>query len=805
MTTTYPNRATPANRGVGFTPTAPVTAVAPPYLMAAGVSLGALILYILTLAPTTQFWDTSEYIAAAYTLGIPHPPGNPLFVLMAHVWGLIPFVSGYAERINLFAAVTSAVSAGCWFLVGERWLRSFVPALWPRRLTALAGAIVSATAFTVWNQSVVNEKVYTLSLLSIALILWLIVRWDDQPAGEAHDHHLLLIIYLLALTATNHMMGVLVGPVVIIFLYPPLKKQRPVSDAERTIEWSQFFVVTSVWALLMSLGLEHSEIVVVAGVLFVGALVYAVIAGNATFALAALAVAVVGLSVYTFLPIRAAFHPAINEGEPTNWQALWAVLTRQQYGKPSIFDNPTQAPGLANSGHTITLYKDQLVNYLQYFRWQFGHDWSERVQTVLAGLFAMVGGVGALRHWRADKRTALAMTLLVVTFTLALVFYLNFKYGYSLHPEAATAQHEVRERDYFFICSFAIWGIWVGMGLAACIEWIGEWFRERQPNEMRRWLYGTPLLAVALIPLFGNRLTASRKGETLARDFAYDLLQSVEPYGVLVTAGDNDTFPLWYAQEVEGIRRDVTIVNLSLANTDWYVRQLQRRPVEAFDSTRAPAIYRGRQWPMPAGRLMSFTDEQLAALEQYYILDQKRVARLGSLDVTLDPQMLGRPYLERADVIVLQVIKDQLGKRPIYFSRTVGLYGDQFGFTSRLEGHGFARVLREHELQQSDSIKGIQSLGFVNVPRTTRLLFDVYHADAAARPRPRGWVDKPSEGILSLYGLTYYTMAQELQASQPLLSARAQQIAQSVFRNTQTTLQPLPELPAAPRVGPRNR
>src|SRR5207302_7210261 len=248
MTTTYPNRASPATRSVPA-PTAPLSAVKPPYLMAGCVSLGALILYVLTLAPTTQFWDTSEYIAAAYTLGTPHPPGNPLFVLMAHVWGLLPLAHAYAERINLFAAVTSAISAGCWFLVAERWLRSFVPALWPRRLTALAGTIVSATAFTVWNQSVVNEKVYTLSLLSIALILWLIVRWDDQPAGEAHDHHLLLIIYLLALTATNHMMGVLVGPVVIILLYPPLKKQRPVSDSERSIEWSQFFVFAGVWVL----------------------------------------------------------------------------------------------------------------------------------------------------------------------------------------------------------------------------------------------------------------------------------------------------------------------------------------------------------------------------------------------------------------------------------------------------------------------------------------------------------------------------------------------------------------------------
>ena len=799
MTTTIPNRTSAANRRVDAASTAPVTAVKPPYLMAACVSLGALILYVLTLAPTTQFWDTSEYITAAYTLGIPHPPGNPLFVLMAHVFGLLPVARAYAERINLFAAFTSAISAGCWFLIAERWLRSFVPVLWPRRIAALAGALVSATAFTVWNQSVVNEKVYTLSLLSIALILWLIVRWDDQPAGEAHDHHLLLIVYLLALTATNHMMGVLVGPVVLILLYPPLKKQRPASDAERSIEWSQFLVVTSVWGLLMTLGLESWQPIAVAGVLFLAALVYASSAGNASFAVAALLVAVVGLSVYTYLPIRAGFHPPINEGEPTTWRALWDVIFRVQYGKPSIFDNPTQAPGSGNTGHTAALYWAQIVNYAQYFGWQFAHDWSDRVQRLIAVVFAFVGGFGAMRHWRADRRTALAMSVLMLTFTLALVFYLNFKYGFSLHPEQPLAAHEVRQRDYFFMVSFAIWGIWVAMGLAALLEGVGDWFLERQPDATRRWLYGSPILALALVPLFGNRLTASRKGETLARDFAYDVLQSVEPYGVLVTAGDNDTFPLWYAQEVEGIRQDVTVLNLSLANTDWYIRQLQARPVTAFDSLKAPAIYRGKHWPMPTNRLMTLSDAQLAALEQFYILEDKRTARLGSggdtIRVTIDPQMLGRPYLERADVIVLQVIRDQLGTRPIYFSRTVGLYADQFGFTSHLEGHGFARVLRPKELVQSDSIQAVQSLGYVNVPRTTQLLFDVYHIDAAERERPRGWVDEPSKGILDLYGLTFYTMAEVIQKKDAALAARAQEIAQKVFRNTRMTLQPLPERP----------
>src|SRR3989442_7113845 len=113
----------------------------PPYAMAAAVVLGTLLLYVATLAPTTQFWDTSEYIAAAYVLGIPHPPGNPLFTLLAHVWGLIPWAHGYAMRINFFAAVTSALAAGCWFLVGQRWMRAIVPALLPQPLSPPPGAL----------------------------------------------------------------------------------------------------------------------------------------------------------------------------------------------------------------------------------------------------------------------------------------------------------------------------------------------------------------------------------------------------------------------------------------------------------------------------------------------------------------------------------------------------------------------------------------------------------------------------------------------------------------------------------------
>src|SRR4029079_5570304 len=98
----------------------------PPYLGAL-VTLGVvLLIYVATLAPTTAFWDTSEYIAAARVLGIPHPPGNPLFVMMSHAFRPLPLSASYAMRINLFAAVTSALSAGLWYLVAERWLRNLV-------------------------------------------------------------------------------------------------------------------------------------------------------------------------------------------------------------------------------------------------------------------------------------------------------------------------------------------------------------------------------------------------------------------------------------------------------------------------------------------------------------------------------------------------------------------------------------------------------------------------------------------------------------------------------------------------------
>jgi hypothetical protein len=716
-------------------------AESPPYATAAGVAFGALALYVFTLAPTTQFWDASEYITAAHALGIPHPPGNPLFVILAHAWGLLPLGADYARRINLFGAATSAAAAGCWFLIAERWLRPVVPPTWGRRLTAAAGALVGASAFTVWNQSVVSEKVYTVSVLSIALVLWLTVRWADQPSGGRRDNLLVLIVYLLALTATNQLMGILVAPAVLVYVW--------VCDPRVLI--------------------------------------------RPRFLGAAALVAIVGTSVYLFLPLRAHFAPYLNQGEPTTWPALQAVLMRAQFGKPSIFDNPMYPPGPDNPGHTLLLYGQQLLNYLQYFTWQYGHDWQDGVRRALAVAFAALGFLGARRHWRAERRAGFAMTALMGTVTVALVFYLNFRWGDSQPYSGPGLEHEVRERDYFFIASFALWGIWVAMGLATLMEWITESLATREPKPERRWLLASPVLLIALVPLVGNHLTASRASETMARDYARDVLRSVDPYALVVTAGDNDTFPLWYAQEVEGVRRDVSVLVLSLANTNWYLRQLQERLPANFEPDAAPELFRSQSWPRPRTPWMNGYNlaSRRDTLPEYLPLGQPATGYLGPITVRLDPRALGRPYLLRSDLAVLEIIKDQVGKRPIYFSTSTGPYADQLGLSAYLVGEGLVRRVLPRPVAASDSVRLLEGRGFVNLARTQALAFGVYRgAETAARARPRGWVDEPSQNSLIQYAVVYDTIAGALRERNPALALQATQLRDAILSNTSYALPP---------------
>jgi transmembrane protein TMEM260 (protein O-mannosyltransferase) len=755
----------------------------PPYAWAVATAVVVFLIYLATLAPTTAFWDTSEYIAAAKVLGIPHPPGNPLFVILAHTFGLLPLAASYAVRINLFAALTSAASAGLWFLVAERWLRGIVPLRWARYAAAFGGVLVGATSWTVWNQSTVNEKVYTVSLLSIALVMWLVVRWGDDVPGTHRDRWLVLIAYVLALTSTNHLMGVLALPALAVYVL-----------------WTDWRTVLRPWAIVtfyaLLLAITGDWITMLQGGAHGGALILVslIVLGYALWktpkdplVYLGLAAVVVGISLnYFWLPLRAAQFPAINEGEPVGFlsQALQDVLNRVQYGKPAL--STRQAS-----------FGAQLANFWQYFSWQFARDWG-RWGGAATGIFTLLGLIGLWELWKKDRRAGLAGIALLATLSVGLVYYMNFKYGFSQYPGEPGLPREVRERDYFFVGSFAIYGAFVALGFGAVMRGIVEFFRDKG-TLTSRWAMASPLLALALVPLLGNRITASRAHETIPRDFAYDILQSVEPYGILITAGDNDTFPLWYAQEVEGIRRDVTLANLSLMNTRWHLRQLRRRETPPFDPSKAAALWKPREepgvpltdsatasskagslWQRPKGPVLSLTEAQLDSLPEAMQVPDKGGVTFDSLKIEF-----GQDVLMLQDLASIFLIRDNLGERPVYFSWSDGGYPDQtLGLSPYLVSQGLVRKLMPKPVVPNDSIVLNPSLGYLDLPRTEKLLWDVYHWKAAARTRPRGWVDQPSGSILQLYAIIYGGAAKSLQsAGQKTEAARADSVANAVSRS----------------------
>jgi hypothetical protein len=729
----------------------------PPYGWA--VAAGALVfaLYALTLAPTTAFWDTSEYIATAHILGVPHPPGNPSFLVLARAWEVLTAPSGLsvAVRVNLFSAFMSGAAHAFWFLLVHHVLGSFGRGHVFRLVGGGTAVLVSATAFTVWNQSNVNEKVYTVSLLTIALLSWLAIHWRASVDGARRDRLLVLIAFVLALSVGNHLMAFLAAPALLVFIV----LVRP-----RTL-WR--------WHLYPWL----------------------VLAGMA------------GLTVHLFLPLRAALHPIINEGAPlcgsvgsalasilsyghAGCEALSASLNREQYQKPPVWTR--QAP-----------LGSQLVNYLQYFDWQ----WSRGVQgtqvlfaglrTPLTALFTGLGVWGALEHHRRDRATFAYLAVLFATLSVALTLYLNFELGYSMpDPGGFVAGREVRERDYFFIVSFSVWGLWAGVGLVSVWSWLSDRLARG------RLLPAAPVLALAGLPLVLNYGWADRSYDHAARDWAYNLLESVEPYGVLFTVGDNDTFPLWYLQEVEGIRRDVTVVVMQYLNTPWYAKQVRDLTRPCGDPSEAEAeptriVCQREYLPGPRAVYAAATQEvdpggrAVLALARpvrrpelpIMALDDETIDEVGATylrldgDVTVDvggiqPRLTGGRILEPKHQFALAIVDTAFSDdRPVYWAANHGPPAE-IGLEPYLVRHGVAFKLHDGDLRAVGN-DGLAQEGITQLPespllagtgrwldeRRSAALADEVYVHRGGLPDWDHWPDHTTTYTPSQYAWTYQALA----------------------------------------------
>lgn len=182
--------------------------------------------------------------------------------------------------------------------------------------------------------------------------------------------------------------------------------------------------------------------------------------------------------------------------------------------------------------------------------------------TPLYALPLILGLIGVVYHINRKKKDALIVFLLFFFTGLAIVLYVNQP---SIQP---------RERDYSYVGSFYAFAIWIGLGVIAIAELIRKFINARTAA------ISSTVICLLLAPaLLASKEWKSHDRSTkwVARDMAYNYLISCPPNAILFTYGDNDTYPLWYAQEVEGIRLDVRIVNLSLLGTDWYIRQMQKK------------------------------------------------------------------------------------------------------------------------------------------------------------------------------------------------------------------------------------
>ncbi|MFI5244841.1 MAG: protein O-mannosyl-transferase family, partial [Gemmatimonadales bacterium] len=532
---------------------------------------------------------------------------------------------------------------------------------WTQLVAAAVCALVGATSFTVWNQSVVNEKVYTVSLLQLTVVVWLAIRWTRRPAGTAADRLLVVIAYLLALGYTIHPAGYLAAPciVAVVLLVAPKTFVRGRLVAQ------------------------------------------------------ALAATVFGLSLFAFEPIRSANNPALNEGEPTacvtgfavgctlstvTLERLNAQVSRDQYSKPALSNRQAS-------------FGAQLGMWWQYFTWQWfrdPHGAHPVAQLELALLAILLALTGARTHARADRPGFVLMAALVATLTVALIFYLNFKYGYSQAPELGTlVPREVRDRDYFFLWSFSCLGVWTGLGIAQC--WRALAAGIRRPRALA---IAMPVLAISLLPLALNAHAASRAGQTFTRDFARDLLDSVAPNGILITNGDNDTFPLWYAQEVEGHRRDVVVIVASYLGTDWFPWQLMRRGIAVAGSPEeADGVPRS---------------VQLAAPQQF---------EAGAIRATIPAG-----YLSRDQLFVLRIVRDVLPRRPVYFSNAI--YPRALGLAPYLVIEGLAVHLMPAAVTESAAVVRTNA-GMVDAVRSLALWRATFRGPAAFEAQGE-WVDAAS-------------------------------------------------------------
>lgn len=475
-----------------------------------GVFTVLLTVYLFTLAPSISWWDCPEFITASWCWGIPHPPGNPLYITLGRVfcmWFNSPEM--IARGVNFISGLTTAAAAVFIYLSLGSWIK---PDNFKQNLSLSLAVICGFITFSMWD-SAVEAEVYGVVSLLIAIQLWAAVKILNYQY-----RYLFLLSYLTALSVAVHPLPLLTTiPIVIaivihLFIHPP-----------------RFNLIKFL-----------------------------------KIALIIIALAGLGISAVFIMYFRAQHNPPLNESAINSLDDLTRVLTRQQYQNYSPFTRQTsQLTGYPYWKGSLW----QVGSYFNYWSWQHLPMIRKGTGGVMGSVVASFLSIVILllsiySFWKYRKfKPNLQLILIVltlITFSFLLLWIMNFKFC----PSDSNPFHipqEPRSRDYFFSFSFAL------ITIIAMISFV---------KSKKIFIQFIP--GIFLLLLFYNGITGhpNRRCNYAPSSFAYNVFTSTTGKSILFVHGDNDTFPLWFAQIVQLQDPQTVVVNTSLLNASWYVHHI---------------------------------------------------------------------------------------------------------------------------------------------------------------------------------------------------------------------------------------
>ena len=505
-------------------------------LCAGAVFVLALLLYSWTLAPTVTLVDSGELILAAWDLGIAHPPGFPLWVMLAHLASLLPF-GNIAVRINFSSALFAALACAMLSLVmaeltitasslavpkrtrkAVQQRRKFEDSIGGRLLmfAPVAGAgLLMAFSRTLWSYATITE-VYALNALLILIVFFLMIGWrrrileTQTTKGERvtiHDSWLYTAAFVFGLAMGVH--HVTVGLTLPALAAVVCRTQR-----------LKFFT---------------SRRILYAALISIGALV----------------------AVYAYLPLAASRSPVMNWGNPRSLQEIWWHITGRQYRVFFAF-----SPAVIGA---------QLVEFCRTVSREFGFPWLP--------VTPVLGLIGFATAYKRD-RTAFWFLLFIVIADLA----------YSLSYEIA------EDKDAYYLPAFIAIAIAAGFG----IRWLIQFAEARDVPTGVPYVVGAMAVVLTLATAFASNWPFNnRRHYFIANDYVENLFSTIAPDGLLLTQDWQVASPMFYAQEIQQRRRDVKVVDINLLRRSWYFDYLKHAHPGLMDRSREkidPYVAILKQW-----------------------------------------------------------------------------------------------------------------------------------------------------------------------------------------------------------------